>query len=316
MGIKKPLRLKPSATIGIINPSFKKPDDVLEKYKSMVENITNRGYKIKYGKTYFAKEGYLAGSDFLRAQDVMDMFLDDEVDAIICMRGGYGASRMVDLLDYQKISEHPKIFSGFSDITVLLNSINQHANVPTIHGLVSLFLGSKSADSESVERFWEFLENGQKGKVLKNPNDKCKTLIGGKATGELVGGNLSLLATLSGGEYAVDFTDKIVFIEEVEEEPYQIDRYLSSIRLTNALKKAKGFVFGYFTDCKKSESREGTQDVLDVIKDYVLALGKPTIYDFACGHDFPFVTLPIGVEVELDADKKTIKINEEFYKDE
>ncbi len=108
MGIKKPLRLKPSATIGIINPSFKNPDDVLEKYKSMVENITNRGYKIKYGKTYFAKEGYLVGSDSLRAQDVMDMFLDDEVDAIICMRGGYGASRMVDLLDYQKISEHPK----------------------------------------------------------------------------------------------------------------------------------------------------------------------------------------------------------------
>lgn len=316
MGINKPLKLRKGATIGIINPSFKNPDDVDTKYKKMVEEFEKRGYKIKYGKTYYAKEGYLAGSDVLRSQDVMDMFKDDEVDAIICMRGGYGATRMVDLLDYEEIEKHPKIFSGFSDITVLLNSISARSHFPTIHGLVSLYIGSSSADNDSVNRFFGFLENGQKGNILKNPNDNCKTLISGKATGKLVGGNLSLLATLAGGEFAVDFTDKIVFIEEVSEEPYQIDRYLSSIRLTHALEKARGFVFGYFTDCKQSEGRKGTQEVLDVIKDYVLKLNKPTIYDFACGHDFPFVTLPIGVEVTLDADKKEIKINEEFYKDE
>ena len=312
----KPLRIKPGDTIGIINPSFKNPVDALEKYQGMVKAIEERGYKVKFGKSFFEREGYLAGSDSLRSQDIMDMFLDDEVDAIVCMRGGYGGSRIVDKVDYEIIKKHPKIFCGFSDITVFLNSLNQKAHFPTIHGLVGIYVGSKSADEFSQNDFWNFLENKQEGRVLKNPNDSCKTLIGGKASGEIVGGNLSLLATLAGGEYDIDFTDKIVFIEEVGEEPYQIDRYLSSLRLARSFEKAKGFVFGYFTDCNPSESKKDAQSVMDVLKDYVMELGKPTIYDFACGHSFPFVTLPIGVEVELDADEKTITIKEEFYKDE
>lgn len=311
----KPLRIKPGATIGIINPSFKNPDDAAEKYQYMVDAFAKKGYKLKFGKSYYAKEGYLAGSDSLRSKDIEEMFLDKEVDAIVCMRGGYGGSRIVDKVDYEIIKNNPKIFCGFSDVTVFLNSINQKANVPTIHGLVGFQIGSESADQGSQDDFWYFLENNQKGRVLKNPNDLCKTLIGGKATGELVGGNLSLLATLAGGEFDVDFTDKIVFIEEVGEQPYQIDRYLSSMRLARSFEKAKGFVFGYFTDCGVPESKKGTQTRMDIIKDYVMSLNKPTIYDFACGHSFPFVNLPIGVEVELDADNKTITIKEEFYKE-
>ncbi len=312
----KPLRIKPGDTIGIINPSFKNPQDSLNRYQNMISEIEKRGYKIKFGKSFFAEEGYLAGSDSLRKQDIIDMFLDDEVDAIICMRGGYGASRIVDEIDYEVIKKHPKIFCGFSDITVFLNAFYRQAYMPTIHGLVGIYIGNSKVDEFSTNDFWNFLEQKTLGKVLKNPNDDAKTLIGGVCKGELVGGNLSLLATLAGSEYEADFTDKIVFIEEVTEEPYQIDRYLSSLKVNKCLEKAKGFVFGYFTDCNKSESRQGTQDVIDVIKDYVLSLGKPTIYNFACGHSFPFVTLPIGIEVELDAYKKTITITEEFYKDE
>lgn len=306
-------RLCKGDTIGLINPAFKNPPDVFEKYQKMISYFENEGFKLKFGKTFTLSDGYLAGTDEERVKDIEDMFLDKEVKAIICMRGGYGASRIVDKIDYNIIKSNPKIFCGFSDVTVLLNNIYQRTELPTIHGLVSLFLGGKSIDDFSYQDFKKVLTEPLKNRILKNPNDLCQTLIGGKVTASLVGGNLSLLATLSGSEYEVDFTDKIVLIEEVEEEPYQIDRYLSCLRLRGMLKKAKGFVFGYFTDCKPSEGRKDTQTYLDILKDYFLELGKPTIYDFACGHSFPFVNLPIGLQVTLDADKKTIKVMEELY---
>lgn len=305
--------LSKNDTIGIINPAFKNPDDVFNKYQKMIECLENYGFKIKFGKTFTLQNGYLAGTDNERATDLNDMFRDDEVKAIICMRGGYGASRMVDLVDYELIKKHPKIICGFSDITVLLNAIYKKTNIPTIHGLVSLFLGSKVCDDFSTKDFFKILTEKQKGRVLENPNKDAKTLIPGIVKGKLVGGNLSLIATLIGSEYEIDFEDKIIFIEEVTEEPYQIDRYLSQIRLNKMFEKAKGFVFGYFTDCNPSEGRIGTQTYLDIIKDYVGSLNKPTIYDFACGHDFPFINLPIGVEVTLDAFKKQIIIEEEIY---
>lgn len=306
-------KLSKGDTIGIINPAFKNPDDVYNKYSKMIEIINNMGYKIKFGKTFTLQNGYLAGTDKERAEDLNDMFRDESIKAIICMRGGYGASRMVDLVDYALIKENPKIICGFSDITVLLNAIYKKTDIPTIHGLVALYIGSKSCDDYSLNDFWKVLTENQKGRVLKNPNDLCKTLISGKVTGKLVGGNLSLIATMVGTDYEVDFTDKIVFIEEVTEEPYQIDRYLSLIRLRGMLEKAKGFVFGYFSECEPSEGRKGTQSYVDIIKDYVGKLGKPTIYDFACGHSFPFINLPIGALVTLDADEKTITIEEEIY---
>lgn len=307
-------KLSPNATIGIINPAFKNPVDALEKYQYMIKYLENMGYKIKYGKTFNACNGYLAGSDELRVKDIEEMFLDQEVEAIICMRGGYGCSRIIDKIDFNIIKNNPKILCGFSDVTVLLNNIYKFANIPSLHGLVGIYLGHQKCNDFTNESFWDAFTKDQLGRILQNPDEiKAETLVSGSATGVLVGGNLSLLATLCGTKYEVDFTDKIVFIEEVTEEPYQIDRYLSSLRLSNALSKAKGFVFGYFTDCNPSESKKDCQTVDDLIKDYFGSLGKPTITNFACGHDFPFVTLPIGVKVKMDADKKTIEILEEIY---
>ena len=300
-------------TIGIINPAFKNPKDSMTRYSKMFETFEALGYKVKLGKSFFAEEGYLAGSDELRAEDVNEMFKDEEVKAIICMRGGYGASRMIDKVDFAMIKENPKIICGFSDITVLLNAINRNCDIPTIHGLVGIYVGSNSCDEWSMNDFWKMLTEKQKGRVLKNPNDECKTLIPGKVTGKLIGGNLSLVATTCGSLYGADFTDKIVFLEDVGEEPYRLDRYLSALSLAGMLDKAKGFVFGYFTGSDTSDSRKGTQTVMDIINRYVGGLGKPVIYDFACGHSFPFVNLPIGALVTLDADNKTLTIEEEIY---
>jgi len=277
----------------------------------MEKYLSGLGLKIKYGKNLFATYGYLAGTDEQRAADLEAMYLDDDVKVILCMKGGYGCSRMVNLLDFQKIAKHPKLLIGFSDITVLLNAIHQKTDFPTIHGDVGIWLGNPRIDAASLADFEALLFQNQLGRVLKNPRDDAKMLRGGSAEGKLIGGNLSLIATLAGTEFDLDFTDKIVFIEDVGEAPYRIDRYLSNLRLAGKLKKAKGFVLGYFTDCASKEA--GSWEIPDLLKQYFGNLSVPVITDFASGHDFPFINLPIGVSVKMDADARTITILEEIY---
>ena len=306
MNIKK---LKPNDTIGIICPAFSIPANS-PRFASLESYFKSLGFNIKYGQSVFASLGYLAGSDNLRAKDIEEMFLDKEVKAILCMKGGYGCSRIVDLIDYQIIRDNPKLFIGFSDVTVLLNAINQRAKIPTIHGMVGIYLGSPNIDSESLKDFENLITLNQSLRVLKNPNNNAITLSPGVARGQLIGGNLSLINTLIGTDYDLDFKGKIVFIEEVEEAPYRIDRYLSTLRLAKKLEQAKGFVLGYFTDCKSDHE---SWSYLDILKQYFENLNKPVLASFASGHDFPFINLPIGLEVELDADQKTITIMEELY---
>lgn len=307
----KPYKLKPGDTIGLICPAFKNPDATST--ERAVEYLNKKGYKVIVGESCYASEGYLAGSDHSRARDVEKMFADEEVTAIICMRGGYGASRMVDLIDYNIIKNHPKTFVGYSDITVLLNAIYRKAKVPTVHGMVGFALGTEKFAGLSEDDFWNFMTKDQKNRILKDPLQKAKTLIGGTCCGEMVGGNLSLLATMIASDYSADFKDKIIFIEEVDEEPYKLDRYFSTLRLSGKLAEAKGFIFGYFSDCEPIEKRKGTQTYLDLIKEYFSPYQKPIIYDFPSGHSYPFINIPLGIEARLDADEKSITILEEFY---
>lgn len=314
-------KLQKGDTIGIINPAsanygdLKTKEEVMEKYQYMFDYFKSMGYKLKLGKTFLSKWWYLGGTDEERALDINEMFADDEVKMILCMRGGYGLSRIVDKIDYELIRKHPKIVCGYSDITVLLNNVYSKAGFPTIHGLIASYFGKDPlmSDKLSYEDFFNATTKKQLGRVLKPlPNDKkpCETLVPGVCEGTLVGGNLSLLATLCGTPYEVDFTDKIVLIEDVTEAPYAIDRYLSSLRLRGMLNKAKGFVFGYFTDCNPHS--DGVT-YMDVVKDYVLKLNKPAIINFTTGHEFPFVNMPIGAKVKLDSDKQEITILEEIY---
>lgn len=278
-------------------------------FKKIEEEIEALGYKIKYGKTVFAKHGYLAGTDEERINDIHQMFLDPEVKAIICFKGGFGASRIVDKIDYEIIKNNPKLFMGFSDVTVLLNNFYKHANLPTVHGLVATFIGSSKICDDSKKDFKELLTLNTKNRVLKG-NANTKTLTGGIAEGEITGGNLCLISDLYGTDYEIDFEDKIVLIEEVSEPVYNIDRMFSQLRLGQSLKKPKGFILGHFTDCKDSEN-ENTYE--NLIEEYFGNLGVPVIYNFPTGHEFPFINVPIGLKVKLDADKKEIVILEELY---
>src|SRR5690554_2379225 len=303
-------KLKAGDTVGIVCPAGSISLDS-KRIKLLEERLTGFGLKYKYGITIGKKVAYLGGSDEERASDLMAMFKDSEVKIILAMLGGYGCSRIVDRLDYDVIKANPKLLIGFSDITVLLNSINKLTDIPTLHGPVGIYLGKEEFDQESINDFYEVLFSKQLNRVLKNPKDDSITLTNGVARGKLVGGNLSLINNLMGTPYEIDFSDKIVFIEEVDEKPYAIDRYLSSLRLSKSLEKAKGFVFGYFTNCESSDV--DSWGYLDLIEQYFGDLNKPIIYNFASGHDLPFISLPIGLEVELDAGKKTITSLEEMY---
>lgn len=305
----KPKKLKKGDTIGIICPAFSissksKRIPILEEY------LTELGLNIRYGKSFGASYGYLAGDDRLRVKDLEEMFLDSEINGIICMLGGYGTTRIVDKIDYRKIAAYPKLFVGFSDITVLLNAIYHYAGVPTVHGALGVYLGNPDFDDYSRRDFKTMIFHNQKGRVLKNPKDTAETLVSGMARGVLVGGNLSLIVALVGTPYDIDFTDKIVFIEDVDEKPYRIDRYLSTLRLSGKLDQARAFVFGTFSNCDDVES---VWKCRDIIGEYMAACGKPAIFNFNSGHSFPFINIPIGLEVEFDADARELILGEELY---
>lgn len=305
-------KLKVGDTIGIICPSFK-GDMTSSRITKLETEINKLGFKVRYGASCYDAHGYLAGTDFNRIKDIEAMFLDDEVKAIMCLKGGYGASRIVDKINYDIIKKNPKLFMGFSDITVLLNSFYQKADLPCIHGLVGIFLGHPHIDEASLNDFKLLLTENMQNRILKNPNDNAITMHEGIASGIMVGGNLSLITNLIGTPYDIDFKDKIIFIEEVDEEPYRIDRMFSQLRLSGKLNEAKGIVFGYFTDCVSKE-KPNTQTYDDLINEYFGDLPIPMIKNFSSGHEFPFINLPIGLNVQIDAKQKEIKILEEIYK--
>lgn len=302
-------KLQKGDTIGmLIASSCNRSTERMPKIQEEVESL---GFKVKFGKTCYLKDGYLAGTDEQRIEDIHEMFADPEIKAIICYKGGSGASRIIDRLDYELIKKNPKLLMGFSDVTVLLNNLYKHAGLPTVHGLVGIYLGSPNLCESSKEDFKKLLTLNTKGRVLEG-NEKTKTLISGVAEAEITGGNLCLISDLYGTDYEIDFEDKIVLIEEVNEGVYNIDRMFAQFRLGKSLEKAKGFIFGHFTDCVDSNN-ENTYE--NIIKEYFGNLNVPIIYDFPTGHAFPFVNVPIGLKVRLDADKKTIEILEELYND-
>lgn len=304
-------RIKKGDTIGLICPSSYLRPNQEERITKACEILLHLGYNVKFGKTRYLKDGYLAGSDQERIEDIERMFLDKDVQAVLCIKGGFGASRIVDKINYELIKENPKLFIGFSDITAFLNNIYKYSNLPTVHGQVAVFLASSKCDDLSLNDFSNLLSKKTKGRVLAG-SKYTKTLNEGTVVGEVVGGNLCLISDLYGTSYEIDFEDKIVLIEEVEEEPYNIDRMFAQLRLGKSLNKAKGFIFGHFTDCIDSEN---ANTYTNLIKEYFKDLNVPIIYNFPTGHDFPFLNIPIGLKVELDATNKKITILEELYED-
>ncbi len=296
------------STLGIICPSSK--ITATKTLDAFLAFLTIKGFKYKLGKSVFAKEGYLAGSDTLRAADLNAFFKDDEVDAILCFKGGYGAARFLELIDYEAISKNPKLLVGFSDVTVLLNAIYQKTTLPTLHGEMGVTF---KEEDFSFTNLIDSLLGVASCDLTKGFNNVVFTKEE-VVEGIMVGGNLSLIASLMGTPYEIDTKDKILLLEDVTEKPYTIDRYLCTLKLAKKLSDAKAIILGYFTNCDKDDNDDG-KSLQEVFLDYTKDLTCPIVYHFPTGHNKPFVNVPIGLKVRIDGFKKSVIVLESLFFD-
>ncbi|NQV50547.1 MAG: LD-carboxypeptidase [Candidatus Marinimicrobia bacterium] len=308
----KPPRLKAGDTVGIINPAgatFHHDDVAIAK-----ETLAALGLKMKAGEHLLDRYGYLAGTDVNRAADVNAMYADPSVNAIITLRGGWGCNRILDLLDYKSIAKHPKILMGYSDITSLLLALNAKTSLVTFHGPV----GTSTWNEYSTDFVKRLLFNAEifsmenpkdVGDNLTQTKDRILTIQGGQATGKLLGGNLSVLTAMVGSEYLPDFKGNLLFLEEVGEDIYRVDRMLTQLKLAGILAEISGFVFGKCRNCDSGEGY-GSLTLEEVLDDHIRPLGIPAWFGSMIGHIENKFTIPLGVNAEINADKGSIELLE------
>ena len=252
-----------------------------------------------------ARHGYLAGTDELRARDLTDAFLDDSLAGVLCIRGGYGAHRLLPLLDIAAIAAHWKPFLGYSDVTALHIAFNNL-------GLTSYHAPMPSTEWYS-EEFDPFTRNGVEEvlfghpELLQNPAGyPARCLQPGVAVGPLVGGNLSLVSASLGTPWALDARDKILFLEDIDEDVYRVDNMLTHLRNAGLFDACRGVVLGAWTNCTAKEP-EKSLSLCQVFEEVILPAGKPVLMDLRCGHCLPTLSLTLGEEVRLDAGAMSIE---------
>lgn len=308
----KPLRLKAGNTIGLINPAGATflPDDI-----TMVqESMAALGLKTKLGAHVLDRYGYLGGKDADRAADINAMFADTTIDAVLCVRGGWGCNRILDLVDYELVSRNPKPIIGYSDITALLIAITAKTGLITFHGPV----GISTWNSFSLDYFKRILFDGEAvtminpksiGDNLAQTKDRVETITAGTARGKLIGGNLTVLTAMVGSEYLPSWKGVILFVEDDNENIYRIDRMLTQLKLAGVLKQLAGFVFGKCTKCGPGEGY-GSLTLPEVLHDHIRPLGIPAWYGAMIGHIENKFTVPVGADAEIDATGGTIRLLE------
>jgi muramoyltetrapeptide carboxypeptidase len=287
-------------------------------YTFAKEAMEAMGLKVKVGSNFKNRFGHLAGTDEERAADFNAMFADPEVKAIICLRGGSGAARILPLIDYEQVKANPKPLLGYSDITALHCALQSQTGLISFHGPN----GSGSWNSFHANQFQQlffdqkllsFKNEVTKGDDLVAKGNRIQTLTKGTVEGKILGGNLTVLTALSGSIYYPDFQDAILFIEDVGEDPYRIDRMMSTLKLNGTLGKIKGFVFGQCSDCKPG-SGYGAFTVDQIMDQYIIPLGIPAYFGAMIGHISKQFIIPVGARVRLNADQGSITLLEKVFR--
>jgi muramoyltetrapeptide carboxypeptidase len=310
-----PDKLKRGDTVGIICPSSAIDGEL--PFMLAQETFEVLGFKVKWGKYAHERLGHLAGNDKGKLDDLHDMFKDEQVKAIVCMRGGSGAARLLDKIDYNLIKRNPKIFLGYSDITALHAAIQSKTGLITFHGPV----GTSSWPSFVANQFEALFFNGLPP-IYENPLDKgddliprqnrIQTIRSGIAKGKLLGGNLTVLTTISGSSYYPEFSDSILFLEDVSEEPYRVERMLCQLKLNGTLGKIKGFIFGKCTDCSPSGGY-GSLTLDEILDDYIKPLDIPAYQGALIGHIREQFILPVGAQITMNADKGVFSVDGKIF---
>ena len=312
----KPKALKQGDTVGLITPSTSVTDP--ERLAMAERTVRYFGLVPKWGKNVTRRAGYLGGSIDERIDDLHAMFSDDEVKAVFAIRGGYGSAQLLRDIDYRLIQSKPKMFVGYSDITAMHLAIHRMTGLVTFHGPVPVSAFSEYTQAAYKKALFETKPLGE----LTNPPETnglrprhiLRAVRPGKAKGPLTGGNLSLIASTMGTPYEIDTAGKILFLEDVEEQPYSIDRMLTQLRLAGKLDQAAGIVWGECHDCRPRDYQpsfvEGTFTTPEVVDRILGDLKIPVLSGLTIGHTDDQLTLPLGVMAEMDAGLGTLTITE------
>jgi muramoyltetrapeptide carboxypeptidase len=301
-----PSRLKKGDLIGLVTPGSSVTEEQLADCNTKLQDM---GFRTTYKASVLSEYGYFAGKDQERADELMEMFTREDVDAIWCVRGGYGSIRILDLLDYEQIRKNPKVFVGYSDITALLTAIYQETGLVTFHGPVGtsdfnrFSLRSMKKVFMEPDREYKYPYKREKGS-RKNPEFDLYTLRGGRAEGSLIGGNISVLDSIIGTRFEPDFKNKIVYLEEIGEKTYRVDKMLFHLLSGTNLKQAAGIVMGVFGECNINDAP--TLSLKQALDDLLIPLDIPVSYGLSFGHIKRMVTIPTGIRARMDADKNSL----------
>ena len=298
MAVHKPGRLKPGALIGVIAPASSVQSSALQ---AGIAALRAEGFEVELGASVYEQKGYLAGNADKRAADLDSFFRRDDIDAIFCARGGFGSIQTLAYLT-QALKNYPKIFVGYSDVTILLNWLYQFCGMITFHAPMVAEDIARGLTEEGKRFLWGVLSGKQNGWSL------CldETVRPGKAEAQMMGGCLSMLVTTLGTPYEIDTRGKLLFMEDVGERPYRVERMLTHLKMAGKLDRVAGVVFGDFTRCED----EGSRDVKEIISELFHDARYPVVMGMRAGHGQENLALPFGATMRLDGDQATLALLE------
>lgn len=308
-----PKQLRPGDLVGLITPATYVADP--DRLALAERTLKYFGLHARWGKSVGKKSGYFGSSPGEQLDDLHSMFRDQEVKAVFAIRGGYGSEHLLDRIDYDLIRRNPKVFLGYSDITALHLAINKFARLVTFHGPIALSPFTEYTQQHFRRALFDPKPIGQvsnpKESNALRPAHSIRTVQPGRASGPLIGGNLTLISTTMGTPYEIDTRGKILFLEDVDEEIYSIDRMLTQLRLASKLDAAAGIIFGECQDCGPREykpSLESNYSLGEVLDNTLGSIKAPVLSGLTIGHTADQLTLPVGVMATLDAGAGTLEI--------
>lgn len=298
MAVNKPTRLRVGARVGVVAPAgCVEPKSV----EAGVAAIRAAGFQVELSPNLFASNGYLAGTAERRAQDLLGFFERRDIDAIFCARGGFGSVQLLPYLNVG-IGSYPKIFLGYSDVTILLNWLRQSCGMVTFHAPMVAMDLARGLSEASKAHFWSLLM----GEMSDWKINLGEVIRQGKVESELMGGCLSMLVTTLGTPYEIDTRGKLLFLEDVGEKPYRVERMLTHLKMAGKLDDVAGVLFGDFTDCES----DGPRGIREVLIDMFRDVSYPVVMGMKAGHGLENFALPLGIKMRLDGDSANLEMLE------
>ncbi len=299
MRLQKPAGLKPGDKIGVVAPAGAVDQ---ERLRAGVEAIERAGFVVELADGALERKGYLAGDAAKRAKALLDFFTRADIAAIFCARGGFGSVQLLPLLDIEAIRRHPKIFVGYSDLSIVLNWLRQRCGMVAFHGPMTAMELASGLVGRSADFFWGTLT----GRMRRWRIELGEAVRPGSAQAEMVGGCLSMVVTTLGTSYEIETAGKILFLEDIGEKPYRIERMLTHLQMAGKLSQLEGLVFGSFTQCEG----EGDRGLPEILRELFAGAPYPVVTGLAAGHGEENLLLPFGVEMALDAEAPALSLVE------